>query len=72
MSWRNGAHGTQTFLRLERGESAATLAHRISLLRISWGEVGRRSDEVSPGSGEELKMRALVSNSSPLIEADER
>jgi hypothetical protein len=32
--------------------SFLSLAHRISLLRIQWGEGGRRPDEVFPGSGE--------------------
>ncbi len=41
-------------LRLERGESDATIAHQIFLLRIRWGEGGRRSDEVCLESGEGL------------------
>ena len=39
--------------------SPATLAHRICLLRIGWGEGGRRSDVVFGGSGEGLGVRAM-------------
>ena len=53
-------------LRLDRGESDATLAHRISF-SASDGEKVAKPDEVFPGSGAGQGVRALgdVSNPSP-------
>ena len=54
-------------LRPDRGEPDATLAHRMALLRIGWGEGGRRPDEVSPGSGEGLGVRVWGEVPIPLV-----
>ena len=42
----------QVFQRRGRRFSFISLAHQISLLRIRWGEGGRRPDEVFFASGE--------------------
>jgi len=39
-------------LTLTLSQRESPLAHRISLLRIGWGEGVRRTDEVRLGSGE--------------------